>query len=173
MWTKSKLDKKVTVRWNALGRLGEKLAKLNLQRVGFTRIRNLNEENLNNCFADIYAVKDKQAYIISVKARNKFENNGNLNSRYKLGKDCYPHAELAEAKHKAKAAWIAIAIDVKTLTYDAYFGLLSELGNSTGISMSSKATSEYVELAIQANLIADSGLTRKDCMNLENTYERK
>jgi len=173
MWTKSKLDKKITTRWNNLGRLGEELAELNLRKAGFVVVRNLNQDKRNNCFADIYAVKEGQPYVISVKARNKYENNGSLNARYKLGKNCYPHAGLAETQHNAKAAWITIAVDVNAKRYDAYFGLLSDLNENTGVSMTPEITKKYQCLASGADLLRDSGLTEQECLNLKNIYQKK
>jgi hypothetical protein len=47
-----------------------------------------------------------------VKIRNKYEFDEarRLNSRYKLGDHCYEHAEKAERKYGARAAFLAISL---------------------------------------------------------------
>ena len=42
--------------------------------------------------------------MISVKARNKYQINGTLNTRYNLGSNAYENAEYAENKYNAKVA---------------------------------------------------------------------
>lgn len=51
---------------------------------------------MNETFADIECEKDGLKYIISVKARNKYQKNGKLNTRYNLGQDVYEKALNAE-----------------------------------------------------------------------------
>jgi len=41
----------------------------------FDKIENLNDGRLNEPFADLKCEKDGKVYIISVKARNKFQKN--------------------------------------------------------------------------------------------------
>ena len=142
-WQHSVLDKSQTARFKKLGDLGEYIAEVQLQQKGFKQVKNLNTLKHNSIFADIYAVRDEIKYIFSVKTRNKFENNGSLNSRYKLGAKCYEYATLAEKEHDAQAAWIAVAIDTDEGSFDAYWGLLDDLQGNTGILMSLKATKNY------------------------------
>ena len=169
-WEYSKIDDAVIERWKKLGNLGEWLAEVLLKKSGFTKVRNLNKESSNETYADIYAVKNKVAYIISVKTRNKYENNGRLNSRYKLGKDCYQCAMSAESKYRAKAAWITIAIDVGKGTYDAYFGLLSILGCNTGVLMTREATNSY-DCLERGGSFEKLGITKDKLMRLKNVYK--
>lgn len=96
-------------------------------------------------FADVYAERGGHRYAISVKIRNKFETTGRLNSRYKLGADCYRLAKLAETKLHAEAAGLAIALEPDR--FSAYFGLLVQLGGNRGIAMTPAVvrTYEFVE----------------------------
>ncbi len=142
-WQHSVLDKSQTERFKKLGDLGEYIAEVQLQQKGFKLVKNLNIVKQNCMFADIYAVQDEIKYIFSVKTRNKLENNGNLNSRYKLGAKCYEYATSAEKEHDAKAAWIAVTIDTDKGIFDAYWGFLDDLKGNTGIPMSLKATKNY------------------------------
>ena len=171
-WEYSKIDREVTTRWKKMGDFGEYVAEKLLSEHGFTKIRNLNKERHNNLFADIYAVKNKKSYVISVKARNKYENNGRLNSRYKLGKDCYEKAPILEREHKSIAAWISIAIDIDNKTFDAYFGVLASLSGNTGIPMTQEATKTYQCLA-SYRALEDMGVKEKEYMQLKNLYKRK
>lgn len=69
---------------------------------------------MNETFADIECEKDGISYIISVKARNKYQKNGKLNTRYNLGDNVYEKASSAEIKYNATAYWMAIQFDQKT-----------------------------------------------------------
>ena len=171
-WEHSVLDKEVAARWTRLGHLGEFLAIKLLKKAGFSEIRNLNEEQKNKCYADIYAKRDTKAYVISVKTRNKYENNGTLNSRYKLGANCYTKSETAEKDLNSEAAWIAIAIDVNTGTFDAYFGTLKSLNGNTGELMTARATSKYERLAWKEKL-EDHGIEKSIYKDLKNIYRRR
>jgi len=172
MWTKSKLDKKVTVRWSKLGQLGEHITCILLKKEGFKNIKNLNDLRKNAPFADVYAEKNGKAYVVSVKMRNKYETSGSLNSRYKLGADCYKKARIVEKEYKAEAAWITIALDIDTKTYDAYFGLLSSLEGNTGVVMTPEATKEYKCLG-HCSKLKQIGISESEYITLKNRYERK
>lgn len=126
-------NKKEASRKKSLGELGELFALKALVDSKFDRIRNLNDDAMNETFADISCEKDGEKYIISVKARNKFQKNGKLNTRYNLGKDAYQKALASEKKYKAKAHWMAIQFDRKT--FSIYFGNLNELNGSRAISV--------------------------------------
>ena len=86
---------------------------------------------MNVTFADIECEKDGQKYIISVKARNKYQKDGKLNTRYNLGKDVYEKSLSAEKKYNASAYWMAIQFDHKS--FSIYFGSLKELNGSKAI----------------------------------------
>jgi hypothetical protein len=133
-------------RFQMLGKVGEELAADLLSKNGFTEIKNLNLEMPNFPYGDLLARRGDRVYVISVKARNKFQNCGKLNDRYKLGAKCYENAARAQELTKgAIPAWVAIAIEENTL--DAYFGLLDQLNGSRGIKMTPDKTENYERLA--------------------------
>ncbi|MBN1131839.1 MAG: hypothetical protein JXR52_07180 [Bacteroidales bacterium] len=145
-----KLSKKEAHRFKDLGDMGEFLAELLLGENGFEDIRNLNGDVTNFPFADFYAVKDGVEYIITVKTRNRYENSGKINSRYKLGDtDAKLRKVLSEPAfsdyRKCIPAWMAISMEAKT--FDAYWGLISELTNRRGIAMTETARKRYICLA--------------------------
>ncbi len=124
-------NEKEAARKKSLGELGELFAIKALVDKKFDRVRNLNDRKLNEPFADIECEKDGKKYIVSVKARNKFQIDGKLNSRYNLGTNAYDKAATSERKHNAKAHWMAIQFDKKN--YSIYFGTLDELNGSKAI----------------------------------------
>ena len=124
-------NKKEAARKKSLGELGELFAIKALVDRGYDKIRNLNDKRLNEPFADLECEKDGIKIIISVKARNKFEKKGTLNSRYNLGQNAHIKASASEIKHNAIAHWMAIQFD-KT-TFSIYFGSLSELNGKKAI----------------------------------------
>lgn len=127
-----KLDnKKEAARKKSLGELGELFAIKALVDKKFDRIRNLNDNTMNEAFADIECEKDGVRYVISVKARNKYQKNGRLNTRYNLGSNAYDKALLAEKKYNAQAFWLAVQFD-QTL-FSVYFGSLKDLNGSKAI----------------------------------------
>lgn len=129
--TKDLNNKKEAARKKSLGELGELFALKALVDRQFDRIRNLNDISMNETFADISCEKNGEKYIISVKARNKFQKNGKLNTRYNLGKDLYKKALACEKKYNAKACWLAIQFDHNS--FSIYFGHVDELGGSRAI----------------------------------------
>jgi hypothetical protein len=124
-------SKKEAARKKSLGELGELFAIKALVDNKFDRIRNLNDKTMNEKFADIECEKDGIKYIISVKARNKYQKDGKLNTRYNLGKDVYEKAITAEKKYNGLAHWIALQFDRKS--FSIYFGSLQELNGSKAI----------------------------------------
>ena len=144
------MTSKEAKRFKLLGNMGEKLAEAILQKGGFTDIVNLNQVAMNFPFADFSAEKDGVKYLISVKARNKYEHTGVLNSRFKLG-DTEKKLEKLQNDEKYAAfkdyvpAWLAIALENHTC--EAYWGLIDELPNKRGISMSEKAKNNHRCLA--------------------------
>jgi hypothetical protein len=126
--------KKEATKMKSLGELGELFAIKALVDQKFDRIRNLNDNNMNESYSDIECEKNGIKYVISVKARNKYQLNGKVNSRYNLGSQVYEKARKAEKKFKASAYWMAIQFDTKC--YSAYFGSLAELAGSKAIPIS-------------------------------------
>lgn len=124
-------NKKEAARKKSLGELGELFAIKALVDQKFDRIRNLNDNKMNESYADIECEKNGIKYVISVKARNKYQQDGKVNSRYNLGSNVYKKAEEAENKFKASAYWLAIQFDTKC--YSVYFGSLKELAGSKAI----------------------------------------
>jgi len=129
----------------ALGSLGELLAIRALVFNKFHNIRFLNDYCFNHAFADIYAEEDSRKYVISVKARNRYQRNGKLNARYNLGSGCAANAQRVASKYGAVPAWMAISITDQT--YSVYFGRLDSLRLSTGIPMAASHVSQYRCLA--------------------------
>ena len=124
-------NKKEAARKKSLGELGELFAIKALVDKKFDMIRNLNDNLMNETFADIECEKDGVKFIISVKARNKYQKNGKLNTRYNLGSNVYEKASLAQKKYNASAYWMAIQFDQKS--FSIYFGSLKELNESKAI----------------------------------------
>jgi len=75
------LNHHTALRAKSLGALGELLAIKALVDNGFNNIRNLNDQKKNYPYADLYAERGKEKYVISIKARNRYERSGRLNSR--------------------------------------------------------------------------------------------
>jgi len=123
--------KKEALRKKSLGELGELFAIKALVDNSFERIVNLNDQQMNYPFADLYAEKDGKKYVISIKARNKYQKNNKLNANYNLGNNAYKKAEAAEIEYDAEAYWMAIQFD--ELTYAIFFGSLKELDHHNSI----------------------------------------
>lgn len=126
-------NKKEAARTRSLGELGELIAIKVLVDNGYEKIINLNDKKMNFPFADLYAEKDDERLIISVKARNKFQKDNKLNAFYKLGKNADKKAALAEKEYRAKPYWMAIQFDQST--YSIYFGQLGELNGKYAIPL--------------------------------------
>lgn len=124
-------SKKEAARKKSLGELGELFAIKALVDQKFDTIRNLNDQSMNEKFADIYCEKEGRRYVISVKARNKYQLNGKLNTRYNLGSNVYEKAKEAELKYNANAYWLAVQFD--QTHFSIFFGSLDELKGSRAI----------------------------------------
>ena len=125
------LNKKEAARKKSLGELGELFAIKALVDQGFDKIRNLNDKSMNEPFADLVCEKNGQKYVISVKARNKYQKNGTLNTRYNLGNNAHEKAVSSEKKHSATAHWMAVQFDINT--FSVYFGPLEVLEGAKAI----------------------------------------
>ena len=107
------LNERDVSRCQTLGKVGEMMAPGLLKRAGFKRITDLNERQANYPWADFYAERHSIGYVISVKARNKWERPPRpgmplkRNSRFKPGKaqdgDCLELMERAQ-EHKRRRA---------------------------------------------------------------------
>lgn len=124
-------NKKEAARKKSLGELGELFAIKSLVDAQFDKIRNLNDTSMNEAFADIYCEKGDERIIVSVKARNKFQSNGKLNSRYNLGTNAYEKAQRVSEKYNAEPYWMAIQFDEHS--YSVYFGSLACLNGANAI----------------------------------------
>jgi len=124
-------SKKEASRKKSLGELGELFAIKAIVDKGFDKIRNLNDQKLNEPFADIFCEKNGVRYIISIKARNKYQKNGTLNTRYNLGSNVYEKVLKSEKTYNAIAHWMAIQFDEKS--FSIYFGTIKELNGSKAI----------------------------------------
>jgi len=154
-------------RTTKLGRLGERLAEERLIAAGFTSVQNLNR-GVNFSYADILASRNGQPFLIGVKSRNEFQDNGKLNPCYNavlirndkkkvlegLGKAeaqitaiLWEGVDKIAARWRATPAWIAIALRPEQGTYSAYFGLVSVIRRRRSIPMNPADRAAYVELA--------------------------
>ena len=124
-------SKKEASRKKSLGELGELFAIKTLVDAEFDKIRNLNDVKRNEVFADIYCEKNNERIIVSVKARNKFQADGRVNSRYNLGANAYEKAKKVSEKYNAKPYWMAIQFDKNK--YSVYFGTLDCLNGANAI----------------------------------------
>jgi hypothetical protein len=82
-------NKKEALRKKSLGELGELFAIKALVDNSFERIVNLNDKKINYPFADLYAEKERKKYVISIKARNKYQKNYKLNAFYNIGTNAF------------------------------------------------------------------------------------
>jgi hypothetical protein len=127
-------NQKEALRKKSLGELGELFAIKTLVDNSFDSIRNINDDRMNETYADVICVKDSVKYIISVKARNKNQINGMINNRYNLGSHAYINAQKAEQKYGGIAYWMAIQFDIHH--YSVFFGSLECLNKSKAIPIS-------------------------------------
>jgi hypothetical protein len=119
------------LRKKSLGELGELISIKALVDSSFDKIVNLNDKKMNYPYADLYAERDGQRYVISVKARNKYQKDTKLNAFYNIGSNAYKNAAAAEDEYSATAYWMAVQFD--ELTYSVYLGSLEELNSKNSI----------------------------------------
>ena len=127
------IRKKEAKRKKSLGEIGELYGIKALVDNGFTNIRNLNDVRMNYPYADVFAERNGRKFVISIKARNKWDITGDLNGRYRLmySKNAFQNAENAEKEFDAEAAWMAIPFEKDE--YSVYFGTLKELDDNKAI----------------------------------------
>lgn len=130
---KNNQKNKEALRKKALGELGELFGIKALVDDNFEKVKNLNDVKMNYPFADVLAEKEGKRFIISIKARNKYQKDHKLNAHYNLGNNAYNKATLAEGEHNAEAYWMAIQFDSQT--YSVYLGSLRELNQRNSIPM--------------------------------------
>ncbi len=138
------INQKEAKRKKSLGELGELFAIKALVDKCFDGIRNLNDSKINEKYADIFCEKGGERIVISVKARNKYQKNGKLNSSYNLGDNCYQKAKEVEEKYNAKAYWMAIQFDSNS--YSIYFGSLECLEGRNAIPVGKCEQGEIGEI---------------------------
>ena len=126
-------NKKEASRKKSLGELGELFAIKALVDNHYEKIINLNDKKMNFPFADLYAEKEGKSFIVSVKARNKYQKNHKLNAYYNLGSAAYKKAAIAEKEYCAEPHWMAIQFD--QFTYSIYWGSLKELNGKNTIPL--------------------------------------
>lgn len=124
-------NEKEAARKKSLGELGELYAIKTLVDEHFDKIRNVNDDHMNTCFADIYAEKDGKKYVISVKARNKYQLDRSLNTSYRLGTNAYEKARRVSEEYGAEPYWMAVQFD--SHSYSVYFGSLECLKGKNAI----------------------------------------
>jgi len=124
-------NQKEALRKKSLGELGELFAIKTLVDNNFDKIRNLNDDHMNEVYADLICEKDNKKFIISVKARNMYQLNGSVNNHYNIGSNAYDNAVKAEKKYLGIAYWMAIQFDVHH--YSVFFGSLESLNGSKAI----------------------------------------
>jgi hypothetical protein len=113
-------------RKRALGDWGEKKAVDLLKRAGFRNVRDVNTENFNHPFGDIYAERDGERYLIGVKTRNKYQVSGLINPTYNVRKRGADVNAVAR-QYNAALAWVAIAVVPEEQRFSAYFGTIAQI----------------------------------------------
>lgn len=111
-------------RTEALGRWGELKSLVLLDGAKFTNIRDLNDPTQHHPFADVLAYKNGEPYIIGVKTRCKFKDDGRLNDCYNMVKRGSDVAAIA-ARYNAQPAWLTIQVIPELHTFSAFFGKLT------------------------------------------------
>ncbi len=176
-WQHSQLDGSVIDRFKKVGKLGEYIAEILLKDANFNNVENLNKDRKNTPDFDLYAEKGRFKYAISVKTRNKYENPAHgikLNSRYKLTDNPKKFEEEAYKRFKAIPSFVAIAMNIDSGNFDAYFGRLQDIkkGNKKGILMSEKNLENY-QCLTSNKAITDMGITKEEYVKLKNEYKKR
>jgi len=161
-----------------LADIGESLAVELLSDQGFANIKDLNKIRKNHPFADIYAERNGEKFWISVKARNKYEENGKINYCYYIRKGERDLAIQLEQKYPGtQAACLGISFVVSqnscrdgepTNSYSCYFTKLTTIANLPGIRMTPDWLPNYDCLA--KDKIVPPKYDVSDC---ENVFARR
>lgn len=151
-------------RTSKLGRVGELLAEERLKSAGFANVQNLNR-GINFPYADILASLSGQRYLIGVKSRNEFKDDGKINPCYNavlirkdknkelqaMGKTeaeitaiLWSGVDEIAARWGAIPAWVAVAMRPEQGSYSAYFGLVSVIRHRRSIPMKFEDRAAYV-----------------------------
>jgi hypothetical protein len=99
----------------------------------------------------VLARRNGRPYFFSVKARDRFGQNGKPNPGYNV----YPEKVIKAARaYNAKPAWLVIRADRRDNTLCSYWGLIEEIPPGKGtrnriyVSMSEQAIADYNCLAL-------------------------
>lgn len=132
-------------RMRALGDWGERKAVDLLKRAGFSNVRDMNAENFNHPFGDVFAERDSTRYLTGVKTRNKYQVSGLINPTYNVRKRGADVSTVAR-RHNATLAWVAIAVIPEEQTFSAFFGTIAQIedvGERFSIPMRPVQVSRY------------------------------
>jgi len=165
-------------RGSKLGYIGEHLAVAELSAHGFTEIKYLNHPKKNHRFADIYAERNGEKFWISVKTRNKYQNDGTINYCYKISpKERAFALDLEQNNPGTMAACIGVSVvvsensclgDERPNTYSCYFTKLRELTDRQGMGMRECQLPDYDCLAKNEAVPIEFDVS--DC---ENVFQRR
>jgi hypothetical protein len=133
----------------SLGDWGEAQAVRLLETDGFIDIKPLNV-GFQHPGGDVLARKNGRPYFFSVKARDRFGQNGKPNPGYNI----YPEKVVRAARvYKAVPAWLIIRADRRDNSLCSYWGLIKNIPPGKGsrnrvyVSMSETAIEGYECLA--------------------------
>jgi hypothetical protein len=127
-------------RRNALGHWGELKSLVLFERAKFANIRYLNDPNPHHPFADVLAHKNGEPYIVGVKTRCKFKDDGRLNDYYNMAKSGADVDAIA-ARYNAQPAWVTIQVIPELQTFSAFFGKLTT--ERLSVPMRERDTAKY------------------------------
>ena len=152
---------------SSLRELGLILAKESLATHGFTDLYEVGEEDRLDdrvrqrrriAYGDILISKDGVRYITQIVTRRKYQQNGELNTRYILVRNEHAHEisgnpSPAERHYHAVPLWMAVRFDDNK--YSIYLGRVSDLGGKHAIPMKESDLGHYECLALDALLDPD------------------
>jgi hypothetical protein len=127
-------------RTDALGRWGELKSLALVARAGFTSVRDLNSPIPHHPFADVLANLKGKPFIIGVKTRCKFKDDGRLNDYYNMVKRGADVAAIAES-YRAQPAWMTIQVVPELQTFSAFWGKLTT--ERLSVPMRERDTEKY------------------------------
>jgi hypothetical protein len=107
----------------SLGDWGEAHAIRLLEAAGFTDIKPLNV-SFQHPGGDVLARNNGRPFFFSVKARDRFGQDGKPNPGYNI----YPEKVISAARvYKAKPAWLVIRADRRDNSLCSYWGLIEDI----------------------------------------------